>query len=89
MVLPQTTLGQISIAPGQADPHPGEKREKSQLNNKQAAEKKNTCKKEGRAPRALESEGGAHPHLNCKFTGRPEKSGAAAPTQQPWRGESL
>jgi hypothetical protein len=32
MVLPQTILGQISIASGQADPHPGKK---EKLNNKQ------------------------------------------------------
>jgi hypothetical protein len=35
MVLPQPTLGQISIAPGQTDPHPGKKERKKTLNNKQ------------------------------------------------------
>jgi hypothetical protein len=33
-------LGQISIDPGHTDPHPGEKKRKKKLNNKQAAEKK-------------------------------------------------
>jgi hypothetical protein len=48
MEIPQTSLGQISIAPGQTDPHPGKKEKKSKLNNKQQQQK--TSSKEGRVP---------------------------------------
>jgi hypothetical protein len=67
MVLPHTTLGQISIAPWTDRPPPrGKKKEKNKLNNKQAAEKKKTCSKEGGAPQAPESGVGAIPQANCK-----------------------
>jgi hypothetical protein len=48
MVLLQTSLGQISIAPWTDQPLPREKREKK-LNNKQQQQQK-TCSKEGRVP---------------------------------------
>jgi hypothetical protein len=48
-VLPQTNLGQTSIAPWTDWPPPREKREKNKLNNKQ--QQKKTRSKEGREPR--------------------------------------
>jgi hypothetical protein len=51
MVLPQTTLDQISIAPGHTDPHPGKKERKNNLNKKQLQQQqKKICSKEGRVP---------------------------------------
>jgi hypothetical protein len=40
MVLPQTTLDQISIDPGETNPHPGKKEKK--LNNKQQQQKRHS-----------------------------------------------
>jgi hypothetical protein len=45
VVLPQTTLGQISIVPRQTDPHPRKKEEKK-LNNKQQ-QKRQIAKRAG------------------------------------------
>jgi hypothetical protein len=51
MVLLQTSLGQISIAPWTDQPLPREKREKKPNKlNKQQQQQKKTCSKEGRVP---------------------------------------
>jgi hypothetical protein len=54
---------QISIAPWTDWPPPREKRGKSNLYNKQVAEKKKTFSKEGRVPWTLESAGGGQSPL--------------------------
>jgi hypothetical protein len=77
MVLLQTILGQISIAPGQTDHHPGKK---EKLSNKQQ-QKRHVAKRVGHPECRRAGEG------KSLTTSWLEKAGTAAHAQQPGVGK--
>jgi hypothetical protein len=78
MILPQTTLGQISIAPWTDRPPPREKKEKkTKLNNKQQ-QKRQVAKTAGCPEYQRGRRGIRHGTIN-KQTGRRNRSGGTCP----------